>query len=287
MTYSGCGAAPSPSSLTVGDTVLSFTNIGVAALGTCTITVSVTGSADGTYNNSSGHLFVGTADTGSAATDTLLITSKPAPPSTCGSPTTLATWSFDSLPTGRDLGPINADSMVGDVSGAQGIYGAGSQTTNDSGIVTTTTDFFPKDPTGFLHPKTPPSSPNVWGIEAGNSGGSGGWLGTGSVPNGVAPYFQFQINAANYGGIGIAASANLDGSWSNGDKWFIYSSTDGATWELGKFCQLGSGLQERLCGHTRWDRLHITCQYPDNLFPDSVSRAPRTTRQIQLYSLTV
>src|SRR3990172_5423368 len=88
---SGCGTPTwSPGA---GDTTLTFFGGTIAGLGTCTASVDVTASSDGTYNNTSGNLFIETSiDTGSFATDSLVVTSKPNPPSSCAAPATMATW---------------------------------------------------------------------------------------------------------------------------------------------------------------------------------------------------
>jgi len=45
------------------------------------------------------------------------------------------------------------------------------------------------------------------------------------------PYFQFEVqNASGYGGIGIAASYNLQGNWSNSGNWYVLFSADGNNW---------------------------------------------------------
>jgi hypothetical protein len=58
INYTGCGS-PSPSSLSVGSSMLSFSNISIAGLGTCTITVSAIASTEKLYTNTTGNLFIG------------------------------------------------------------------------------------------------------------------------------------------------------------------------------------------------------------------------------------
>jgi hypothetical protein len=218
--YSGCGS-PAPGSLTVGQTSLSFSNITVAGLSTCSIAVSVTSSADGTYNNMSGNLFINTSiDTGSFATDTLVVTSKPPAPSSCGSPTTMATWSLEnySASTSTNNGPFDAFSKAADVATATGSYGA--VTGSLSGIANPTTF-----PTGWDAPSSSGNSGNSWGIR-------GAWLATNPADPTTAttPYFQFQVDASNYGGLSLTASYNLQPNWSNSGNWYVLFSTDGSTW---------------------------------------------------------
>ncbi|MBW6472770.1 MAG: DUF11 domain-containing protein, partial [Anaerolineaceae bacterium] len=92
INYTGCGS-PSPSSLSVGSSMLSFSNISIAGLGTCTITVSATASTEKLYTNTTGNLFIGEEDSGDSGTDTLLVASTQA----CLPGQTLVTWTF---PTG-------------------------------------------------------------------------------------------------------------------------------------------------------------------------------------------
>ena len=68
LTYTGCGASPSPASFTVGATSLSFSGMEIAGLSTGTIEVTVTVDATGTYDNDSENLFINsTIDTGDDA----------------------------------------------------------------------------------------------------------------------------------------------------------------------------------------------------------------------------
>ncbi len=67
ITYTGCGTSPLPAT---ASNPLLFSNITVAGSSTCTIAVTVTSSMNGTYNNNTTNLFIGTTDTGSSASDT-------------------------------------------------------------------------------------------------------------------------------------------------------------------------------------------------------------------------
>ena len=224
IVYSGCGS-PSPGSLTVGQTSLSFSNITVAALSTCSIAVSVTSSTDGAYNNTSGNLFINTStDTGSFATDSLVVSSKPPAPSSCTTPTTMATWSLENYTasTSTNNGPFLASSQAPDVltPPTTGTYGAVAG--SSSGIANPTTF-----PTGWNAPSATGNSGNSWGIQ-------GGWLAANPADPTTAttPFFQFQVDAREYGGIGVVASYNLQGNWSNSGNWYVLFSTDGVNWSL-------------------------------------------------------
>jgi len=63
VTYTGCGASPSPASLTDGQQALSFSNITVAALSTCTVEVTVTATNEALHTNDTENLFIGAIDT--------------------------------------------------------------------------------------------------------------------------------------------------------------------------------------------------------------------------------
>jgi uncharacterized repeat protein (TIGR01451 family) len=220
VTSSGCGT-PSPSSLTGGTTSLSFSDITVAGLGTCTISLGVTATTAQTYNNTTSSLKVGTADTGSTGSDSLVVSTNPNPPSSCSPSEPLAIWNLENYTasTATNNGPFNAAVTAADVSFATGSYG--SLTGSQSGIANPTTF-----PTGWNSaPATTGNSGNSWGI-------SGAWLAANpSNPAAAAtPYFQFSVDVSNYGGIGISASYNLQGNWSNSGNFYVLFSTDGATW---------------------------------------------------------
>ena len=90
-TTNGCGAATFAPVAGAGS--ISFSNGTVAANSSCTVKVNVTVPATGTYTNTSNNLFVGSIDTGSSATDTLVVNSTPPPPPpVCG--LTVAQWAF-------------------------------------------------------------------------------------------------------------------------------------------------------------------------------------------------
>ncbi|MGD8822763.1 MAG: hypothetical protein PVG63_06645, partial [Anaerolineales bacterium] len=220
INYSGCGT-PNPSSLTVGQTALSFDNITVAGLSTCTIAVTVTGATDGVYNNISNNLFIDTVDTLSSADDTLVIRSAPPPPSTCPVPVTMATWTLENYTasTAFNTGPFNASSQAADVTTAVGTYVAA--TGSNSAIVTSATY-----PAGWDEPSTTAEDGNSWGIQ-------GGWSPDATPADPTTeptPYFQFQVDGSQYGGVGLTTSYNLQNNWSNSGNWYVLYSTDGITW---------------------------------------------------------
>ncbi|HEU0291727.1 MAG TPA: sortase [Anaerolineales bacterium] len=208
-----------------GTNLISLTGGTIAGYSTCTVIVTVTASTDGTYNNTSDNLFIDTSiDTGSFATDSLVVSSQPSPPTSCGSPSTMATWTLENYTASTALqnGPFSASSQAGNVTTATGTYGA--QSGSSSGIADTTTF-----PTGWAVPSTTGNSGNSWGIR-------GAWLSSnpaaGTEATVTTPYFQFQVDANNYGGIGITSNYNLQGNWSNSGNWYVLTSTNGATWSL-------------------------------------------------------
>lgn len=225
-TYSGCGSPTStPASPSGSTTGVSFANISVAANSTCTITLSVQSATDGFYTNTTGHLFLDTAktvDTGSYGADTLVVDSSgaPPPPTSCATPVTLATWNFDSETAGAKTAATTFTGTLGsNLSGVSNAQAVGSKA---SAICTSASCSLSKTPA------TPPSSSNAWGIEG--TAGTDGWPANGVTPTGATiPYFEFSINAYNYGGLNLAASGNVQDSWSNADKWFVLASIDGGT----------------------------------------------------------
>jgi LPXTG-site transpeptidase (sortase) family protein len=224
VSYSGCGTSPSPSTLTVNGPPqsLSFSNITVAGSGTCTISITVTSSTNGTYNNTTGNLFIGTTDTGNSASDTLTVSSQPAPPTSCASPTTIATWDFSNYTASAspNTADFNASSTVLGSGNAVSHYGAGTGSTSGIANTTTTPLSFTPDATG--------NSGNSWGI-------GGGWPASTAVPTGsTTPYFQFKVvTGGTYGGVSITSRYNADGNWSATHEWFVLYSTDGINWTSG------------------------------------------------------
>lgn len=221
---SPCGS-PLPGSLTVDDTSLSFTDITVAGFGTCTIAVTVTSSTDGAHVNTTDNLFInGTAatpesgtDTGSTGTDTLVVTSLPAPPSSCTTRTDMATWTMPLADQGSGGPPPPYTTIDTDVSTA-----TASSTLTGGGSVEIIAG----------------SDTNAWSI-------SDVWTSTAAAP-GVAsgPYFEFQVDSSNYGGVGITTryAQTTNSYWaSNGTNLYIYSSPDGTNFTLDNTIPTTSG----------------------------------------------
>lgn len=103
VVYTGCGEGtipgPSPVSFAEGTTYLEFTNISIAKLSFCTISVSVTADAIGEYINTTGNLFIGDYDTGNFATAALFVYN----------PTAVTLVSFTATPF---FGHINLDWVI-------------------------------------------------------------------------------------------------------------------------------------------------------------------------------
>lgn len=117
-TTNGCGT-PTFSPV-AGAASISFSNGTIAANSNCTVRVNVTVPATGTYTNTSAHLFVGETDTGSYATDTLVVnTDPPAPPPVCSLP--IASWAF---PVGFNTASPAPSSGSGSASPGAGITSA-------------------------------------------------------------------------------------------------------------------------------------------------------------------
>jgi uncharacterized repeat protein (TIGR01451 family) len=88
---SSCGGTWSPAA---GETSLAFDGGTIGANGSCTLLVNVTAAAEGTYDNTSNNLFIGTYDTGQVAEATLIVNDAPPPPA-CVPGTELARWTMD------------------------------------------------------------------------------------------------------------------------------------------------------------------------------------------------
>ena len=205
-----------------------FTGGTVAGLSSCTITVTVTSSANGIYNNTTDPLYIGETSTGDTGSDTLVVSSSPPPPNSCVTRTTMATWTFENYAaqadTTLDNGSFNASSTIL-TNTPQGVYrSAGS---SESAIV----DRDLTVPTNWTAPSTG-NSTTVWGIRQ-------SWLTTDPATPGnpstfTSPFFEFQVNTEGlYGGLGISLDYNLVSAngWTNSDTWYVlYSADNGATW---------------------------------------------------------
>jgi len=220
ITYSGCGT-PSPSILAVGDTSLSLSGITVASLGTCTIGVSVTASTAQLYENTSDNLFIDTIDTGSYATDSLQVTNNPPGPATCTPSTTLAIWTMPTTGQGSGGPPPPYTTIASGVSTAvarAALTGAGSQAIVTGGVTTNAWRI-----TDAWSDTNPPSIPGV----------------------GTAPYFEFEVDTSNFGGVSINLRPDLEtpGQWAanNNNYIHIYSSTDGTNFTLVSSTDISKG----------------------------------------------
>jgi len=221
---SGCGT-PTYSPV-AGAGSISFSNGTVAGNSSCIISVDVTASSlSSSYTNTTNNLFVGTVDTGHSGSATLAVSSTPpapTPASTCLSPLTLATWDFNSLALGSNNGPFSATTTpTGDVSATATFVGA---TSTSAICINGNCVFKANNGTSKLEPAAQTPDTNSWGIRT-------GWPAQGVVPDGTTtPYFQFALNAPNYGGLTMTANMNMQGSWSNPDNWYILYSTNSTTW---------------------------------------------------------
>lgn len=177
---------------------IGFTGGVIAGLGSCTITLDVTSSTVGTYPNTTSHLFIGIDDTGSFGSDTLVVSDANLPPSSCGTPVSMATWT---MPTNTGTPPPLYTTKAADVAtatAAASLTALGSQS-----YVTGRTTF------GW-------SLLDAWSVA--------------DTPNpAAAPYFQFVVDSSNYGGLQITLDHTLDpnGTWAARNYLHVYSSADG------------------------------------------------------------
>jgi LPXTG-site transpeptidase (sortase) family protein len=215
VAYDQCGSAlPS----TVSDP-LSFSNITVAGNSTCTITVRVTSSNTGTYNNATGSLFIDTTNTGSVASDTLIVSSQPSPPSSCVTPTILASWTMPTSGQGSGGPPppyTTRQSNVDTATASAVLTGAGSQAISATGVPA-----------------------NSWGI-------TDAWPSVAGAPGATAaPYFDFVVDTSNYGGVRITFDRDLEapGDWGNAtNNVYVYSSADGGAFSTATAVVTTKGL---------------------------------------------
>ncbi len=87
---SSCGGTWSPAA---GETALAFDGGTIGANASCTLLVNVTTASEGTYDNTSNNLFIGTFDTEQVAEATLIVDDAPPPPA-CVPGTVLASWTM-------------------------------------------------------------------------------------------------------------------------------------------------------------------------------------------------
>ncbi|MBC8504622.1 MAG: DUF11 domain-containing protein, partial [Chloroflexi bacterium] len=116
------------------DTTLSYSG-SVAASGTCTLTVDVTASPDGSFTNTA-ELFLDGATTGITASDNLGVGTSAA---SCTTPSLLAQWTFPSAGVSiTTAAPISSDagSLISSASAYPAIASPGYSDTDASGVTT-------------------------------------------------------------------------------------------------------------------------------------------------------
>ena len=191
---SGCGTptlAP-----VAGAGSISVSNATVAANSSCKISLNVTAPTEGTYNNTTNNLFIGTTNTGNSGSASLTVTAAPAAPApVCG--LTLASWTF---PTGFSTSAPAPSVNNASASAAVGAGLSESEHHNSS----TTTD-------GTLS----------WGTNG--SVDSGGTLNTANND-----FFQFAINTSNLSAVTISFDVHRT-SHNSPDTIAIYASTSTKT----------------------------------------------------------
>lgn len=199
----------------------------VPGLSTCTITVTVTSSTNGTYANTTSTLKIGTTDTLDTASDTLVVSSAPAPPSSCSTRTEMARWTFENYSalagntiTAGDSGPFDAstDILINTPTGTYISQGSSASAIIDSDLAV---------PTNWTSPDNT-NATTVWGIRQ-------SWLSAApaDITNPTSPFFQFQVNTDGlFGGIGISLDYDLVSAsgWTNSGTWYVLYSTNGTTW---------------------------------------------------------
>jgi uncharacterized repeat protein (TIGR01451 family) len=203
---SGCGTptfAP-----TAGAATIAFSNGTIAANGNCTISVNVTASPAGTYNNTSGSLFIGTTNTGKTASATLTVGSVPAPPA-CTSGLELARWTMETA-QGTAV-PPSPSFRSGRVSSAVAAFNNTLPAPAGSSI--------------YTGPIVGAQPLNYWqGI---------GWLSGSGQPNPLTDTsFQFTIDTSNFTGVQLAFQAIAGSFWANphNNDIYVFSSANGGAY---------------------------------------------------------
>jgi uncharacterized repeat protein (TIGR01451 family) len=199
IAYSGCGPGALSPVPVAGDTSVAFSNGTLAPNGVCTITVNVTAPA-GTYDNTTGHLFINTSiDTGNFGEDTLVASAAPA----CIPGQTLATWTMPASGQGSGGPPPPFTTRAANVASATASTSSGM----NNSIVSAEGN--------------PPYSWAGQGFEK-----------TGTPDGDTAPYFQFAIDTSQYTGVGISLDFKRDTNWGGGSSdtptMYVYSSTTGS-----------------------------------------------------------
>ncbi len=198
---SGCGT-PTFSPV-AGVSSISFSNGTIAGNGYCTVSVNVTAPVIGTYENTSGHLFIGPIDTGNSASANLAVSTAPGAPA-CTPGLELARWTMD--PSQGLTTPPQFSVKSSRVMSATAVY---------SGTGTSSID-------------TTYGSPAINSWKA-----TGGWPASGA-PNPSSPYFEFVIDTSKFdisSGINLNYNYMLRGNWANGanNHVYTYASTNGGS----------------------------------------------------------
>lgn len=245
-TVTDLGGVNPPSS---GSTGIMLTDGTVGGNSSCTIRINVTasaGSAAGTtYANTAGQLKVKLADgnnvntTSPLATATLTVSTAapPAPPTSgCANPVELARWNLNGTDyTGAAIASAGTSITSGsyllastkrpDIAYARAWANFGSA--SQGGMANATTTPWGGCSNGCNAGKPYPNSAdttNSWGY-------TGGWPAATPAPTATTqPAFEFELDSANYGGLGFATDYDLEGNWSNNDKWYLWGSADGSNW---------------------------------------------------------
>lgn len=196
VSYTGCGSGAFSPAPTGGNTSLSFSNGSISAKSSCVITVNVTASSTGTYNNTTNNLYINTnVDTGNTGSDSLIVSTTPPPPSSCGSPTTMATWTMPTSGQGSGGPPPPYTTKASDVATATASSTGGTATIS-----------------------TAEGNPvNSWGLT--------NWPATGTItpPANPTTYFEFTVDTSKYGGVQISFQYYLvNGDWANPGNNFVY-----------------------------------------------------------------
>jgi LPXTG-site transpeptidase (sortase) family protein len=202
LTYSTTGCGSPTFAPTAGAASISFSNGTIAAGGTCTVSVNVTAPALGIYDNTSGPLYIGSANTGNTASASLTVGTTPAPPS-CTPGLEVARWTMEpSQGTGVPPSPSFRSSLV---STAAALYsGGGTQSIS----------------TSIGQPV------NSWAV-------TGGWAQNNTgYPNPAAPYYQLTLDTSKFTSVSISFDFYLSGNWANAsDNYlYLYSSADGGSY---------------------------------------------------------
>ena len=196
-TYSTSGCGTPTFAPVAGAAAISFLNGTIAANGNCTINVNVTAPAAGTYNNTSGHLFIGTVDTGHTASASLTVGTAPPPPA-CTPGLELARWTMETS-QGTGVPPVYSFKGSNVASATASYTGTGTQAIS-------TTEGNPL-----------------------NSWSGTGW-GTVVPTSATQPYFDLVIDTSNFTGVSISVQYYMNpGEWAapGNNNMYVYSSADG------------------------------------------------------------